>query len=1183
MTTYAGVAILLGNGDGTFQTAYTGCSGTGNSLVATDINGDGKLDLLMANGVGGAVVCTNNGDGTFSFNLYGTGNGSESSFGAIGADFNGDGSIDLALANSFQGTVTLFFNDPLIALYPSKMVFANEGEGATSPIQTMTVSNPGSAALAVSGIAASAPFSQTNTCGATLAVGANCTVSITFTPTGTGEQSGAITFVDSAPGSPQVIALIGLAVNGPAVTLSPATMTFGPLPAGTTSPAIAATLQNTGNAVVTGISIATNGDFLESNTCGTSLALGASCAIAVKFMPTTRGMREGTVTVSSNGIGSPNTISLEGVGLAPAMTVSTTSVDFGSQLIGITSGTQTVILTSAGDLNLNITGVLTSGDFAQTNNCNQPLAPGSSCTVSVTMTPTAVGTRTGSLTFTDNEPVTPASVALTGNASYSVPAIVSPVSPATAAPGSAAFTLSVNGWGFAPASVVQWKGSPRPTTYVSPTQLTAAIPASDVAVAGTALLTVFNPTPGGGTSNGAAFEITTGTPSVAFVQSTFPVGQFPEGVAEADLNGDGKPDMVVANAGSNTVSVLLGVGDGTFQQPVNYPTSEGPSSVVIADFNNDGEPDLAVISTGCPVSGICGTPSISIFLGNGDGTFHTPLTITPNSYLDIGVAAGDFNGDGKVDLAVGANSTSGVGIQIYMGNGDGTFQTKAVYPVQALGIPTSIAVGDFNRDGKLDLAAVSPNGSNSVSILLGNGDGTFQTAQQYPTGAQPYSLVAGDFTGDGFLDLARANYEPDANTVSVLLGNGDGTFQTNVDYATGTNPIGLLAADLNGDGKLDLAVSNYNTNNVSVLLGNGDGTFGEHQDFPTGVGPFGLAAADFNGDGRMDLAVADSLDNNVSVLLQIPTGPQPAAALSTTGLTFSGQDLGTISSAQGVTLSNTGAAALTIASIVAGGDFTQTNNCGSSVAAGGNCTINVTFMPTATGTRSGSLTITDNNNGLTGSTQSVTLRGTGLGPAATLSPSSLTFAGLTVGSTSSAQGVTLNNTGGAALAIASIVASGDFAQTNNCGSSVAAGTSCTINVTFTPTAAGTRSGSLTITDNSIGLTGSTQTVTVSGTGLGPEASLSPATLTFAALMVGSTSSAQGITLNNTGSVALAIASIVASGDFAQTNNCGSSVAAGASCTINVTFTPTQGGNRSGAITMTDNAPGSPHAVALTGT
>ena len=204
------------------------------------------------------------------------------------------------------------------------------------------------------------------------------------------------------------------------------------------------------------------------------------------------------------------------------------------------------------------------------------------------------------------------------------------------------------------------------------------------------------------------------------------------------------------------------------------------------------------------------------------------------------------------------------------------------------------------------------------------------------------------------------------------------------------------------------------------------------------------------------------------------------------------------------------------------------------------------------------------------------------GPTATLNPTSLTFGNQNVGSTSSAQNITLSNGGTAALAISSIAASGDYAQTNTCGTSLAAGANCTISVTFTPTAAGARTGTISVTDNA---PASPQTASLTGTGVavGPSASLSPTSLTFASQTIGTTSAAQNITLSNAGTAALSITSIAASGDYAQTNNCGTSVAAGGSCTIAVTFTPTAAGTRTGAITVTDNAPGSPHTASLTGT
>jgi hypothetical protein len=206
----------------------------------------------------------------------------------------------------------------------------------------------------------------------------------------------------------------------------------------------------------------------------------------------------------------------------------------------------------------------------------------------------------------------------------------------------------------------------------------------------------------------------------------------------------------------------------------------------------------------------------------------------------------------------------------------------------------------------------------------------------------------------------------------------------------------------------------------------------------------------------------------------------------------------------------------------------------------------------------------------------------GAAPTASLSPTSLTFASQNVGSTSAAQTITLTNGGTAALTITSIAASGDYAQTNTCGTSLAASANCTISITFTPTAAGTRTGAITVSDNAAG---SPQTASLTGTGtaVGPSAALSPTSLTFASQTVGTTSAAQAITLSNGGTAALSITSIAATGDFAQTNNCGTSVAAGGSCSISVTFTPTTTGTRTGTVTVTDNATSSPQSASLTGT
>jgi len=309
----------------------------------------------------------------------------------------------------------------------------------------------------------------------------------------------------------------------------------------------------------------------------------------------------------------------------------------------------------------------------------------------------------------------------------------------------------------------------------------------------------------------------------------------------------------------------------------------------------------------------------------------------------------------------------------------------------------------------------------------------------------------------------------------------------------------------------------------------------------------------------------------------------PAASLSSDSLTFPSQTVNTTSAAQSVTLTNTGNAPLAISQITASGEFalaTTETTCSTSVpvAAGKNCTLAVTFTPTATGTQDGAITITDNSTGVAGSVQTVTLSGTGAAaaPLAVVNPPSLTFPGQNVGTTSGWQAVTLSNmTGSASLSIASIVASANFGENDNCDGSVVVGGSCTIYVTFSPTAAGLLAGTLTLTDNSDGVTGSTQTVNLTGTGVtpAPVAGVSPSSLTFSNQTVGTTSAPQPVTLSNTGSAALTIASITASANFGQSNNCAGSVAVSGSCTINVTFSPTATGATTGTLTIADNSNG----------
>jgi|CZKY01.1.fsa_nt_gi hypothetical protein len=338
----------------------------------------------------------------------------------------------------------------------------------------------------------------------------------------------------------------------------------------------------------------------------------------------------------------------------------------------------------------------------------------------------------------------------------------------------------------------------------------------------------------------------------------YAVGSAPFSVAVGDFKGDGKLDLAVTNSASNTVSVLLGNGDGTFQAHVDYPTGNRPTSVVVADFRGVGKRDLAITNGN--------DNTVGVLLGNGDGTFQPHVDYATGDINPQWLVVADFNRDGKLDIATanyGPNYTNAT-VSIFLGNGDGTFQPAKDY---AAGVnPFGVMTGDFNHDGIPDLAVVDNNGSFGVQILLGNGDGSFQAPVYYATGDNPRVGVVADFNGDGNLDLAIGNCID--NDVSILMGDGQGHFAAPVNYAAGDIVQTVAGGDFNGDGKLDLAVANQQSNNVSVLLGNGDGTFQAQVQYATGSGPLWVAVGDFNGDGAPDLVTANINANSVSVLLQ---------------------------------------------------------------------------------------------------------------------------------------------------------------------------------------------------------------------------------------------------------------------------------------------------------------------------
>ncbi len=481
-----------------------------------------------------------------------------------------------------------------------------------------------------------------------------------------------------------------------------------------------------------------------------------------------------------------------------------------------------------------------------------------------------------------------------------------------------------------------------------------------------------------------------------------------------DFNGDGRPDLGVgivstARNKADGVATYLNTREG-FAPAITTTAlanaSDPPAFVASGDFNGDGRLDLALSTTpGVPPGP---APSgISILLGNGDGTFQPATTYAVDATGPL--AVGDFNNDGKLDvIGIDSNSLS-PGVSVLPGNGDGTFD----FPVNsALGTLESFAVGDFNRDGKLDVAGLLAvtGASPELQIFFGNGDATFSPGATYQVGAFPVAIAAGDVNGDGIVDLIignQAGFGGIPSNITVLLGNGNGTFQNPIFTTAGNGISSIAISDFNLDGKQDVVIANTGWNDVSLLLGNGDGTLQPSMQFYLGSS-FGnlnpaynaLAVADFDQNGGPDIAVAGSI--GVSLLLNTLGRVGPAALLSANTMQFGNQPTGEASSAQSVTLSYNGAAALTISGLTisgsASGDFQQTNNCGSSLRPGATCTISVTFSPQDAGIRNATLQVADS---ASNSPQTISLSGTGIGLGLTVALNGSASATVSVGETAS--------------------------------------------------------------------------------------------------------------------------------------------------------------------------------------
>jgi hypothetical protein len=343
-------------------------------------------------------------------------------------------------------------------------------------------------------------------------------------------------------------------------------------------------------------------------------------------------------------------------------------------------------------------------------------------------------------------------------------------------------------------------------------------------------------------------------PDLFYLYHTYAVGKNPTSIVSGDINGDGLADLITTNIGSDTLSILLGNGDGSFREPVTLRVPEQPRAVILHDLNNDGFLDLAIANAG--------NNRITILLGNGRGQFQ-PGETYPAIKSPVGLACADFNNDGRPDLAVALRNDK---LMILLGRGGGTFAQKVIYEYGDT--PTSVVAADVNEDGIVDLA-VTQGGqmSSAVAIFLGNGDGTFRGPTLYKTGHRPLAVSMLDLNRDGHLDMLVVNGQMD--DITVFFGKGDGTFTKVSAFGANAGPIAIATGDFDGDGKTDVAVVNNLSSDLSIIIGKGDGTFWQPpRSYKTGSAPFAVAAVSFAPkDPRPGLVAVNNFSNSISVFL----------------------------------------------------------------------------------------------------------------------------------------------------------------------------------------------------------------------------------------------------------------------------------------------------------------------------
>jgi hypothetical protein len=1136
-----------------------------------------------------------------------------------------------------------FGNAAVMSVSPAALSLGSAVVNYGTTTAEVTVSNTGNRAIGGLSLAStSTDYTTSGTCGSTLAAASSCTATVTFLPTVAGARAANLTAYTTNAGA-AAVALSGTGIaQAPAASADKTSLAFGNVPMDGSSAAQTVTYANTGNVPVSfgGVTFSTgSAHYAAGTTCGATLAVGASCTASVTFSPRAAGGLPGTLRAAFS-TGNVD-VSLTGSGTLGEATVNPTSVSFVDQQVASTSAAKTVTVTNSGNRKLTLSGVsIIAGatDFAQSNNCAE-VAPAGSCTVNLTFTPTASGPLAGTLALVHDGVNGTTTVDLSGIGRTQAAAISTPAFASTPVGSSSTGTATLSNTGIGTLSLTApAAGSVTGTGY----SFVSTTCGPTVAVGASCATTVrFSPTTTAPASGTLAIATGAGTQTASFgstgIQGFATVNPSSLSFAAQQVASTSAAKVVtVTNSGTDTLNftgVGISAGGTDFAQSNNCgsvavgasctvnvaftPSATGARAGTLSFTHNGGgianvdltgvgqaqSATLADVSFGGVNVGA--TPTLTSTLTNtGIGT----LTVTPPAAGSVSSAQFSF-----VSTTCGSTLAAGASCltTVRFAPTSGGAKTGTLALATGAGLHNAALTGTGNQA----VLAFSYPGGNAVAWGSRQAGGTYGSSTATLTNS-------GNIAATGLAITPSSVWTLYGNTCTATLNAGAScTFNLNFSPVATQAYSGTVTASAattsvinqlttSGTGVAQAATLstpsfgptavNASSTAVATLSNTGLGPLSVT--VPTAAAVSGAAYSFVSTDCTSSLAVGSTCSMTVRFsptsttaangTLSVATGAgQKDAVLGSTGiqgfasvspssLTYAAQQNGTTSAVQVVTVTNTGTNTLTFTGVgisTGATDFAQSNNCGS-VAVNGTCTANVTFTPSAAGTRPGTLSFTHNGGGIA----NVSLTGTGQVASATLSNPS--FATTSVGASNTAN-ATLTNTGIGSISLtvptAAALTGTDFSfVSTTCTTSLAPGAACTTTVRFSPTATTPRTGTLSVATGA-----GTQVASLAATAVQSSASLSAASLTFAAKQVGDSAPAQVVTVTNNGTTALVFTSIgVTSGatDFSQSSPACTTVAVGGTCTITVNFNPTAGNARTGTVTLAHNGTGAT-SISLTGT